>query len=173
MQPSSIDWSKVANAFQAFLTPVLAIAAGILGWATYKIQREQAKIQRQVAEIQWQQAETQRQQAETSDRAFRLSLFEKRMTVFDSTMEFLAGVHKGDAQIKQSQIVDLLRKTRDHEFLFGPEIENFIMEAYKQGNKLRARQAVSADDAELLTWFAEQTAVAKKLFLPYMNFRKS
>jgi hypothetical protein len=44
MQLWSMDWPKVANALQAFLTPVLGIATIALGIATFKIQRRQAEL---------------------------------------------------------------------------------------------------------------------------------
>jgi hypothetical protein len=177
MQLCSIDWPKVAQALQAFLTPVLGIATIVLGVATFLIQRRQAKTQRQVAEIQRQQAESQRQQAETSDRAFRLSLFEKRMAVFNALTKFLADISQS-ASVTLPQTFDMYRETRDHEFLFGPEIKDFIDEAYQRGVELSTSRILPIPERNFpqetahVAWFHDRLIEAKKIFLPYIDFRK-
>jgi|SRR6516162_9863133 len=111
MQLSVIDWSKV-------LTFVVGISTVFFGVTTFFMQRRQAEIQRQ--------------QAVTSDRTFRLSLFEKRMAVFNAFTKFLAGISQ-TANVTLPQTFAMLSETRDHEFLFGPEVQDFINEAYQRG----------------------------------------
>jgi hypothetical protein len=178
----SIDWPKLAAASQALLTPVLGIATIALGIATFKIQQRQAQTQRQVAEIQRQQAEiqrqqavTQQQQAETSNRTFRLSLFEQRMAVFNALTKFLADIDQ-TANVTLPETFAMLRETRDHEFLFGPEVKEFIETAYKMGVDLSQRRELPQqernpnEEKKLLEWFASQLREAKTIFLPYIDF---
>jgi hypothetical protein len=99
-QLHSIDWPKV-------LTFVVGISIVFFGLATLAIQRRQISIQRQ--------------QAETSERGFRLTLLERRLAVFNCMVDFLAGVHKGETGPQIDKAFEMLQKTREHYFLFGPE----------------------------------------------------
>src|SRR5436190_628661 len=95
-------WVKAAQIVQGFLTPAIAV---ILGYISYVIQRQQSR--------------TQEQQAETNRLQYRLSLLERRMKVFDSTLDFIALVNR-DAEVKDLPLLfDLLRGTREHKLLFG------------------------------------------------------
>jgi hypothetical protein len=67
----SIDWVKVAHVFQALLTPAIGVATVVIGVIAVLIQR---------------------QQAATNRLQYRLALFERRMKVFNTTLDFLAGV---------------------------------------------------------------------------------
>lgn len=159
-----IDWPHIAVVAQTFLTPVIGLATIVLGVATFLIQRRQTRIQQQ--------------QAETNAFQFRLALFERRIKVFDSTMDVLEAIVLREGA-EFDQLFDLLRKTREDEFLFGPEINTFINGVYNQGVELNLRRAVAAggetdlnQEAESLTWFGGRIHEAKKIFLPYIDFRK-
>jgi hypothetical protein len=166
MHVSSIDWPIAVSV----ATIVNVLATICLGVATSVNQRQIAKIQRE-------QAKFQQQQTEINARSFRLSLFEKRMAVFESTAELLAHVAQ-TSRVEVPQLFDLQRKTRDHEFLFGPEVAKFIDEIYNKGITLSAGQAQPRDprtyqeEVKLTAWFSDQLHEAKKVFLPYIDFRK-
>jgi len=151
----SIDWVKVAHVLQALLTPVIGIATVVIGWIAIKIQR---------------------QQAATNRLQYRLALFERRMRVFDATMDLLAEVvQKSRVDLNRLQI--LLMDTREHELLFGPEIHLYIEEEiYKKGVALEEQIALGAQGnakrAELLQWFRGQFKVAEQKFLKYIDFRE-
>ena len=143
---------------------MIGIAAIVLGVATFKIQQRQTR--------------TQQEQAETNALQLRLALFEKRMKVFDSTMDLLAAVGR-EAKVELNQLFALLQNTREHEFLFGPDVGSLIDEIYKRGLELRTRQRVRTDEddsiakeTELLIWFVGQMTEARRIFLPYIDFRK-
>jgi hypothetical protein len=89
----SVDWFKAMTAVIGVATAVVAIVAVL--------------IQRQVAKINRLQ--------------LRLALFERRMKVFDSTMNFVAAIGR-DAAVDLNGLFGLIRNTREHEMLFGPEI---------------------------------------------------
>ncbi len=58
------------------------------------------------------------------------------MTVFNSTMNFVAAMGR-KANVDLNQLFDLIRETREHDLLFGPEIGEYITALYKSGNELR------------------------------------
>ena len=116
------------------------------------------------------------QQYQTNHRQHRLALFEKRMAVFNSTMNLIAFVLRA-GRVELDQLFTLIRETRDHELLFGPEIGEFIDEVYRNGVELNTRDVVGGQESiarrtELLNWFGGQSAAATKKFLKYLDFRE-
>ena len=158
-----IEWPKVASTLQASLTPVIGAAAIALTYATYKIQKRQA--------------ETQKQLAETAALQLRLALFEKRMKVFDSTMDLIAAIVR-EAKVELPRLFDFLGKTRENEFLFGSEINEFNNRVNKQGVELHYQPLVAVGERdfnkekELMAWFVDQMTEGKRVFLPYIDFRQ-
>ncbi len=125
----------------------------ILGIATY---------------IAWQQFVVNRRQ-------HRLALFEKRLAVFNSTMKLIASVvRQGNATL--DDCFELIRDTWEHEFLFGPEVGDFINEVYKKSVELHTQNGEGSAGAvrrrEILEWFFGRSDEARKIFLKYMDFRK-
>jgi hypothetical protein len=108
-------------------------------------------------------------------RQYRLALFERRMVVYNSTMNMIASVLQS-TRPTTDQAIQYLRETRDHEFLFGPEVGTFIDKVYKKTIELEAHNAVGFEAAarrtEVLKWFPGQMGEARKVFLRYLNFRK-
>jgi hypothetical protein len=121
-----------------------------------------------VTYIAWQQFAINRRQ-------HRLALFEKRMVVFNSTMKMIAAVVQS-ANPSLGRCFQFIQDTRDHEFLFGPEVGNFINEVYKKATALHAHimtgSSSAAQQTEIMTWFIGQMDEARKIFLPYLDFRK-
>jgi hypothetical protein len=101
------------------------------------------------------------------------------LKVFDATMKLIAEIAR-DARVEYQQLIQFLRETREHEFLFGPEIKEYIDEIYHRGVDLHARAAAiprgQQGDIErqtqLLNWFTEQTRAGTQLFLKYVDFRE-
>jgi hypothetical protein len=142
----TIDWEKLVRVLAALLTPVIAIVTAYIAF----------------------------QQYQTNRRQHRLALFEKRMAVFNSTMNLIASVLQRNA-VELEQLFTLLRETRDHELLFGPEIGEYITEVYKNGVDLNTINFVHGDAARragLLTWFTQQSATATQKFRKYLDFRQ-
>ncbi|MCI0351103.1 MAG: hypothetical protein L0Z53_16885, partial [Acidobacteriales bacterium] len=154
---ASVSWDTVVAVFSALLTPAIAIVAVYIAY----------------------------QQAATNRRQHRLALFDRRMNVLNSTMKLIASIMQ-DAHAELDQLFQFIRDTRDHEFLFGPEVGEHINQIYRKGVELRAknevlkagmrageeRQAAIERETELLDWFAEQMAVTRKTFLKYLDFRE-
>ena len=142
----TIDWERLVRVLAALLTPTIAVVTTYIAY----------------------------QQYQTNRRQHRLALFEKRMEVFNSTMDLIASVMR-DARVELDQLFALLRETRDNELLFGPEIGEYIYEVYKKGVDLCTRATVAGQEArkvELMLWFSQQSKVARDKFLKYLDFRK-
>jgi|HubBroStandDraft_4_1064222.scaffolds.fasta_scaffold287100_2 hypothetical protein len=140
-----ITWEAIGKFISAALPIGIAIAVAYIAWAQYEINRRQ----------------------------YRLALFEKRMAIYNSVTARCAAVvqtMKSDLQ----ENIKFIRETRDHEFLFGPEVKTFIDEIWKQGNNLDMYQALRParpdKETEIMNWFNVQLSEARKIFLKYMNF---
>jgi hypothetical protein len=158
----SVDWIKVAHVLQALLTPAIGIATVVIAVIATKIQR---------------------QQAATNRLHYRLALFERRMKVFDATLEFI-GLVLREARIDTMEpLFNLIRGTREHRMLFGSEIGEYIDELYAKGGRLHVidmaggpERIIRAEDIPEETainlWFNGQTAIAQEKFLKYIDFRE-
>jgi hypothetical protein len=162
----SIDWVKVAKLVQALATPAIAIWIAVL---SSRIQRRQVK--------------TQQEQAETHHLQYRLGLIERRMKVFNSRLDFIALVSREGRIETLESLFKLLRDTREHHPLFGPEIGEYITELYKKGVRLQiifqmsqpqgvTRPEDIAAYTETIEWFTGQFRVAEEKFLKYIDFRE-
>lgn len=163
----SIDfWVKVAQVVQASLTPIIAIWIGIV---TSRIQRQQAK--------------TQQQQAQTNHLQHRLALLDRRMKIFNSTLDFIVLIVTDGNVQSRDPLSKLLRETREHHLLFGAEIGEYIEELYKKGARLHTiyqmsgpqhivRQEDIPVQIEVVEWFSGQIRAAEQKFLKYIDFRE-
>jgi hypothetical protein len=74
------------------------------------------------------------------------------------------------------ECIQLLRDTRDHEFLFGAEVGVFINEVYNKAVLRNAQRAMGPHTAQqlakTLNWFAPRMGEPRKAFLKYLNLRK-
>jgi hypothetical protein len=108
-------------------------------------------------------------------RQYRLALFKKRMAIFNTTAKFIATVVQ-TANVTVNECAEFLRETRDHEFLFGREVGEFINEVYRQGTALHAHMGMGvehvAQQQEIMEWFAGKIADARTVFAKYLDFRK-
>jgi len=158
---------KAAQIAQGFSTPLIAASVALI---TFRIQRRQA--------------ETQERQAKTQGLQHRLALMERRMKVFNATLEFIVLVLQ-EARIENH---DPLRKlpyeTREHTLLFGAEIGEYIKKLYEKGSRLHAIHQMSGPqrivrpddipvDVEINEWFSGQVRVAEEKFLKYIDFREA
>jgi hypothetical protein len=141
----NIPWGTIGKVLAALLPLVIAGVVAYIAWAQYQINRRQ----------------------------YRLALFEKRMAIYKAVTERCADVVGAMASDLPGNI-KFLRETRDHEFLFGPEVGVFINEIWKQGNNLSVFMALRprqpAKETEIINWFNTQLSEARKYFSKYMNF---
>lgn len=141
----SIDWVNVAKVFSALMTPVIACVAVLIAYQQYVINHRQ----------------------------HRLALLEKRMVVFDAVMDVIAQVIQAPRGVPLDSLFTLLRKTREHDFLFGAEIGAYITDLYQRGLRLHTDGAVGQPlNREGLDWFQGQSAIATQRFMKFIDFRK-
>ena len=143
----SVDWSRLGRVLTASIPPLVAVIATYIAFAQYWINRRQ----------------------------YRLALFERRMAVFNSTMNMIASVIQS-VNPELAECIQFMRDTRDHELLFGPEVGVLINEVYRKATLLHAHIAVgphtAAQQTQTLDWFINQMGEARKVFLKYLDFRK-
>lgn len=152
---TTVTWDEVATFLQALLTPAIGVATVAIGVIALRIHR---------------------QQAITNRLQFRLALFERRMKVFDATMDLIAAVLR-DARVDLPRAFQFLRETREHELLFGPDVKEFIEELYHKAVDLHTIDATANPDdipktTEILNWFAGRSDAARRTFLRYIDFRE-
>jgi hypothetical protein len=149
-------WHGVGSFLQAALTPLIAALAV---WIAY------------------QQSQTAREQYAVNRRQYRLALFEKRLAVFNRTMQFIGDVMT-DFDPKIFDGLMFMREARDYDFLFGPEVAEFLNELFKQGNALSVAnstvkqthsQSALDEKHRVEKWFLDQHAVARTLFRKYLD----
>jgi len=113
------------------------------------------------------------QQHKTNSRQLRLALFSRRLEVFNGAMKLIAAVIR-NASVQMNNLYDFLRDTREHVFLFGSDIEQYLSELYKEAAKLHslvaAQQPANAQQQTVvMMWFSGQSEVARKKFAEYMS----
>ncbi len=139
---------SIVTVLSALLTPTIA------GIATY---------------IAWQQHATNRRQ-------LRLALLDRRIAVFNATMNLIRAVLTDPDETELKRIFNFYSETSQHFFLFGPEIGTYIDEVSQKALKVREYN-FSMDNpenprkqTELLSWFDKQREEAKQKFFKYVAF---
>lgn len=160
-----LDFLRIAQIVQGFSTPVIAVLLGVI---TYLFQRRQIR--------------TQEQQAKTLFLQHRLALMKKRMKVFNAVQEFNVLILQ-EAKLESLQpLAKLMRETREHTFLFGSEIGDYIQELYSKGNRLRTiwamrtphqtiRPELIEEETSINIWFNDKIRLTEEKFLKYIDFR--
>ena len=142
-----ISWFTVGRALSASVSAITALTVAYIAVAQHFINRRQ----------------------------YRLALFERRMVVFNSTLNMIASV-VASSRPSFEQIFQYMRETRDNEFPFGPEVGTFVNEVYKKAVELNAHNEMGSQaatqKAQILNWFIEQMGEARKVFLRYLDFTK-
>ncbi len=119
----------------------------------------------------------------------RRELYNRRIPIFKSVMKYISKVII-DTDINKDDGFQLLKETSETNFLFEPDVKNFIDELYKKGIELnktnkkmeyllkkdsndKEYQKYCLENKELLLWFSEQFKEADKIFGKYLRIDKS
>jgi hypothetical protein len=141
----NIPWTTIGRFIAGALPIGIAIAVAYIAWAQYQVNRRQ----------------------------YRLALFDKRMAIYLAVTARCAAVVNDMASNLQDNI-KFLRDTRDHEFLFGPEVGAFVTKIWQQGNSLHTYMALRPrqhdKEAEIVNWFNTQLSEARNFFAKYIDF---
>ena len=101
-------------------------------------------------------------------------------------MKLVNRVKKGiNAYVKNDELMKFLRDSKEKEFLFKEDLQEYLEKLYKKGVNLMAlgkKIEVESDDdkrsklideqTELLEWFSKQLEISKKLFGEYLRIDK-
>jgi hypothetical protein len=148
------DIKDIVQILSAALAPITAIVAISLAWRQHRL--ESVK--------------------------FRHQLYERRLAIFNSTMQLLAIVMR-DADVQMADLLKFLQETNQSYFLLGKDIADYLDEIYKKGVELRGqekrlhntnlaegeRTRLADQNVELLNWFGRQLLVAREKFAPHLK----
>jgi hypothetical protein len=148
-----LGWEEVVKILSALVTVFSALLTPIIGAIAVNIAY---------------------QQHVTNRRQLRLSLFERRLKVFDSSSE-LIGTVLGRGKVGNDDLFKFLRETRENEFLFGPDIAAYLHELYGKASDVYALEGATDEEPKkqrvaTLLWFSGQGDKVKKKFGKYMAF---
>jgi hypothetical protein len=111
-----------------------------------------------------------RYNAKTERLKLRLDLHDRRMKVFQETMDFLIETYKGGKN-DMPQLIQLELARRESYFLFGKDIFQFLYEIRKKAVELET--AIKNNDAhqaiELRKWISDQCDSAFVIFAKHMS----
>lgn len=148
-------------------------AASVAAWVTWRIGSSQMDIASQQAHIA-------SEQKRIAAAKLALELFEERYDLFHKVWGFLSTAGKpDDTDMLHGQFTNLIPKAQ---FLFGPEIANYMREAHTQRirvDSLNRKLCVSTysatpeqikEHSDLQQWFYDEASNCFKRFAPYLDF---
>lgn len=115
---------------------------------------------------------------------WRLDLYDKRLKTYIDVLHHLSNIVTF-ATLSNQENIEFLRKTREIDFLFKNDIQDFLQEIYTKGNDFilsgklmenpsseKQRLENIKKNGELMDWFAKQLDVNKELFKKYLSITK-
>jgi hypothetical protein len=143
----TIDWQKLVSVLSALLTPVIAITTATIAVQQYLLNRNQ----------------------------FRLALLDRRLKVFEATIELIATVLR-TSTVAQTDLTKFLVGTSERGFLFGKDVATFLDSVYDNavvlnsiGHPVPQQQVQQWQTAA--TWFGGKTEECRIVFAKYVAFR--
>lgn len=150
------DVQKMTEFFSGFLTPVIAIITVVILILQYIL----------------------------ANRRWRLDLYDKRYPVYIATMEYISSIMQ-DGNVTDEKLFKFLRNSKDKEFLFGKDIQDYLKLLYDRGADMiyvkmmlenipigEERERIGNQSHDLLMWFKSQFEISKKLFGEYLKIDK-
>jgi hypothetical protein len=125
------------------------------------------------------------QQWKTNQRKLVMDRYDRRLRIYEEVRKILSIVMR-DAKASTEDLLKFRTSVSEADFLFGPEIMDYIDEIYKRGLKLwrwnqeyrdyRQEKSEGYDHAKVvdgmhkeLTWLTEQFEPAKQKFKKYLD----
>lgn len=145
---------------KALLTPLIAVVATYIAWQQWQTNRQKLVLDR----------------------------YDRRLRVYEEVRKILSIIVR-DAKASYEDLLKFRTSVSEADFLFGPEIAEYIDEIYKRGVKLQYwngeyrdytqpkpedydhKKIVDGMHAEL-TWLSEQFEPAKQKFKKYLDISK-
>ncbi len=149
--------NRIIDILQALLTPVIAIVAIYIAY----------------------------QQLQTNRQKLTLEMYEKRLHIYEEVKKILSIVLR-DAKVSTDDLLKFRTSVSEADFLFEPEIIEYIDEIYKRGLKLNLwnekycgrsqekpegynHQKICDEKDKELSWLTEQFEPAKEKFKKYLT----
>ena len=123
------------------------------------------------------------QQWQTNKRKFVFDRYDRRLRVYEEVRKILSIITR-DATVSYEDLLKFRTSVSDADFLFGPEISNYIDEIYEHGMKLRLltekhNSKLKSEDfdsrknakemSDELRWLMTQIKSAKQKFRKYLD----
>ncbi len=151
---------QVAEVSKALLTPLIAVLATYIAWQQWK----------------------------TNQHKWVLDRYDRRLRVYEEVRTILSIIVR-DGKASYEDLLKFRTSVFDADFLFGPEIMEYIDEIYKRGVKLQNWSGEYRDDTQPkpegydnrkivdgkqseLTWLDKQFEPAKQKFKKYLDISK-
>lgn len=152
---------EIVKLFSALLTPVIAIIATYIAWQQWRTNRQKLILDR----------------------------YDRRLHVYEEVRKILSIIVR-DAKANTDDLLRFRTSVSEADFLFGPEVMEYIDEIYKRGLKLwmwstqysehlKVEKPEGYDHNKVvegmhneLTWLTEQFEPAKNLFKKYLDVSK-
>ena len=151
---------QVIEISKALLTPIIAIVATYVAWQQWKTNQQKLNLER----------------------------YERRLRVYEEVRKILSIILR-DAKASTEDLLKFRTSVSEADFLFGPEIPEYIDEIYKRGlNLWRWNQEyrdytqekpegydhkeVVEEKHKELTWLTEQFGPAKEKLEKYLDISK-
>lgn len=152
-----IDWLLVIEVLKALLTPVVAAVATYIAWQQWKTNALKLKLDR----------------------------YDRRLRIYEEVKRILSLIAR-DTDVDMDELLKFRTATAEADFLFGPDIPEYLDQIYRRGLKLWQRnreyrdyrtpqpegynhQAVVDEMHVQLTWLTDQFTPAKDRFKPYLD----
>ena len=149
--------SDIIKSLSGFLTPLIAVTTVSILVLQYKLAKQR----------------------------WKLDLFDKRFDVYWHATNLISYVNTS-ASVNSERIQEFLTKSRDCNFLFSDDLQEYLDELYKHGIRLQSNiarmegmdkttqdwQRECDTNEEILEWFADQHDIAKRKFSKYLRLEK-
>jgi len=151
---------QIAEISKALLTPVIAIVATYIAWQQWKTNQQKLVLDR----------------------------YDRRLRVYEEVRKIL-GIILREGKASYEELLRFWGAVSEADFLFGPEITDYISEIYKRGVNLQFwteqyrdytqekpdgydhQKVVDSKHAEF-EWFSKQYEPAKHKFRKYLDISK-
>ena len=151
---------QIADISKALLTPLIAVVATYIAWQQWQTNRQKLVLER----------------------------YDRRLRVYEEVRKILSIIFR-DAKASYEDLLKFRTSVSEADFLFGPEIAEYIDEIYKYGVKLQYwsgeyrdytqptlegydhKKVVDGMHSEL-SWLTEQFEPAKQKFKKYLDISK-
>ncbi|GMQ99462.1 MAG: hypothetical protein BMS9Abin18_0280 [Zetaproteobacteria bacterium] len=148
---------QIIEISKGLLTPLIAVVATYIAWQQWQTNRQKLNLER----------------------------YDRRLHVYEEVRKILSIIFR-DANASSDDLLKFRISVSEADFLFGPEIPEYIDEIYKRGLKLRYwnqqyrdysqekpegydHNKVVEEAHKELTWLTEQFEPAKEKFKKYLD----